>query len=106
MVTMSIDRHAVSAQECVPLVVSRLWPDVVPMHAISIIDAINAEGRRELIVLTDSEQPPWVTYGLLGLVRSDVQADWSDGGTYPYIEEDEDEDEDEYDEEDEDAEDD
>jgi hypothetical protein len=45
-------------------------------------------------VLTDSDQPPWVTSGLLTLVKSDVETDWS--SNYPYIDDDEDEDEDEY----------
>lgn len=106
--SMGIDRHAVTAQECVPEVVSRLWPEVVPMHAISIVDCINGDGRREIIVITDSEQPPWVLLGLLAAVKSDVETDWSGTITYPYVddEEDQDEDEDYDDEEDEDDEDD
>jgi len=90
---VSIDRHAVSAQECVPPVIQAFWPDVIPCHAISIVDVITVDGKREIIVLTDSDQPPWVTSGLLTLVKSDVETDWS--SNYPYID-DEDEDEDEY----------
>lgn len=101
MVSMSIDRHAVTAQDCVPALVAALYPEVVPVHAISIVDVLNAEGKRELIVLTDSDQPPWVTSGLLECIKSDVQSDWS-GTAYPYIDEDEDEDEDDEDYEDED----
>jgi hypothetical protein len=91
---VSIDRHAVSAQECVPPVIQAFWPDVIPCHAISIVDVITVDGKREIIVLTDSDQPPWVTSGLLTLVKSDVETDWS--SNYPYIDDDEDEDEDEY----------
>jgi hypothetical protein len=99
---VTIDRHAVSAQECVPPVVQAFWPDVIPVHAISIVDVIGLEGKREIIVLTDSDQPPWVTSGLLTLVKSDVETDWS--AHYPYeddddYEDDEDEDDDEYDDE-------
>lgn len=98
---VSIDRHAVSAQECVPPVIQAFWPDVVPVHAISICDVITTDGKREIIVLTDSDQPPWVTSGLLTLVKSDVETDWS--ANYPYIDEDEDEDDDgEYEDEDDD----
>ena len=101
---MNVDRHAVEAQECVPPVVSANWPDIVPMHALVIIDAINADGRRELFVMHDSEQPPWVTAGLLTLVKADVETEWAHH--YPYIDEDEDEDTDEDDDEDDDDEDD
>lgn len=91
---VNVDRHAVEAQECVPDIVSHNWPDIVPMHALVIIDAINAEGRRELFVMHDSEQPPWVTSGLLTLVKADVETEWANH--YPFITEDDvDEDEDE-----------
>lgn len=70
------------------------------MHAIVIIDALTEQGGRELFVMHDSEQPPWVTSGLLTLVKADVETEWAHH--YPFIEEDdeiddEDEDEDDYD---------
>lgn len=97
---MNVDRHAVEAQEIVPALVSDMYPDIVPMHALVIIDAINAEGRRELFVMYDSEQPPWVTSGILTLVKADVETEWSHH--YPFVEEDDDDgddDDDEYDDE-------
>ena len=99
---MNIDRHIVEAQECVPAIVQRLWPNVIPMHALCIVDCLNEEGKRELLVINDSEQPPWVTSGMLGLVKADVDTDWSHN---PYEWDDDDEededDDDEYDDDDE-----
>lgn len=101
---MNVDRHAVEAQELIPDIVSRNFPDVIPMHTILIIDAINVHGRRELILMQDSEQPPWVTSGLLTLIKADVETEWAHH--YPYIDEDEETDEDEDDEDDDDEDDD
>jgi hypothetical protein len=92
---VNIDRHIVEAHECVPPVISRFWPDVVPLHAIVIIDVINELGKRELLVMTDSEQPPWMASGMLGLVKADVDTDWSHNPYEYESEDDEDEDEDE-----------
>jgi hypothetical protein len=100
---VNVDRHAVEAQELVPDIVSRNWPEIVPMHTLVIIDAINAHGRRELLVMCDSEQPPWVTSGVLTLVKADVETEWAHH--YPYIDEDEETDEDEDEDEDDDDED-
>lgn len=89
---VNVDRHAVEAQEIVPALISDMYPDIVPMHALVIIDAINQDGRRELFVMYDSEQPPWVTSGILTLVKADVETEWSHH--YPFVEEDEDTDDD------------
>lgn len=99
---MSIDRHVVEAQECVPGIVSKFWPNVVPMHALCIVDCLNELGKRELLVIHDSEQPPWVTSGMLGLVKADVDTDWSHNPWADDEDEDEDDDDDDdYDDDDE-----
>lgn len=90
---VNVDRHAVEAQQCIPAIVSEAWPNIVPMHAIVIIDALTEQGGRELFVIHDSEQPPWVMSGLLTLVKADVETDWSHH--YPFVDDDEDEDTDE-----------
>ncbi len=97
---VNVDRHAVEAQQCIPAIVSEAWPNIVPMHALVIIDAINTEGRRELFVMHDSEQPPWVTSGLLTLVKADVETEWANH--YPFIDEDYEDDDSEEDEDDDD----
>jgi len=95
---VTIDRHAVSAHDCIPTIVATLWPEIIPIHAISIVVGISPEGGQSLYVLTDSDQPPWVCAGMLTLVKSDVESSWTaDSWHVDSDPEDEDEDEDDWD---------
>lgn len=91
---VTVDRHAVSAHDCVPAIVATLWPDIIPIHAISIVVGISPEGGQSLYVLTDSDQPPWVCTGMLSLVKTDVEASWT-ADSWHIDPEDEDEEEEE-----------
>jgi hypothetical protein len=93
---VTVDRHAVSAHDCIPAIVATLWPDIIPIHAISIVVGISPEGGQSLYVLTDSDQPPWVCAGMLTLVKTDVEASWT-ADSWHMDPEDEDEEEEEED---------
>lgn len=85
--------------DIVPPIVNNIWPGIVPLHAITIVDAITEDGRRAIYTLVDTAQPDWVTIGLLETVKTEVAALWTADVYYAEEETGEDED-DEYDDED------
>jgi hypothetical protein len=52
------------------------WPDTVPMHGITILDALRPNGDRAVHVVHDTEAPVWVLVGLLKCVLADLEARW------------------------------
>lgn len=52
------------------------WPDTVPVHGITILDALRPEGNRALHVVHDSSAPIWVLIGMVRSVLSDLEARW------------------------------
>lgn len=97
---MNVERLTLDPAQIVPPIVNDIWPDIVPLHAITIVDAITEDGRRALFTLVDTQQPDWVTIGLLETVKTEVTALWAAETVYVTEDEDEEEedDEDEYDE--------
>lgn len=99
---MTVSRVTLDPAQIVPPIVDTLFPGIVPIHAITIVDAITEDGERAIYTLVDSAQPDWVTIGMLDLLKSDVTALWTAGTVYAaYDDDDEDDDEDEEDEDDE-----
>ena len=60
---------------CPPAVFDR-WPDTIPVHGITILDAVRPEGNRAVHVVHDSDAPIWVLVGLLKCVLADLEARW------------------------------
>jgi hypothetical protein len=71
-----MEYEPVSADELCPQAVVDRWPDAVPIHGITILDAIRPDGRRALHVCHDTDAPMWVLIGLLKCVLSDLEARW------------------------------
>lgn len=94
---MTVARITLDPAQIVPPIVDSLFPGIVPIHAITIVDAITEDGSRALFSLVDSAQPDWVTIGMLDLLKSDVTALWTADTVYATAEDDDD-DEDEEDE--------
>jgi hypothetical protein len=94
---VTVARITLDPAQIVPPIVDSLFPGIVPIHAITIVDAITEDGSRALFSLVDSAQPDWVTIGMLDLLKSDVTALWTADTVYATAEDDED-DEDEEDE--------
>lgn len=84
--------------QIVPPVVNDIWPGIVPIHAITIVDAITEDGRRAIFTLVDTAQPDWVSIGLLETVKAEVTALWTSDVVYAEADDEEYEEEDEYDE--------
>lgn len=67
-----------------PVEAAHLWPqalfdqfpDTVPMHGITILDALRADGNRAVHVVHDTGAPVWILVGLLKCVLADLEARW------------------------------
>ena len=94
---VTVARITLDPAQIVPPIMDSLFPGIVPIHAITIVDAITEDGSRALFSLVDSAQPDWVTIGMLDLLKSDVTALWTADTVYATAEDDDD-DEDEEDE--------
>jgi hypothetical protein len=53
-----------------------LWPDTVPVHGITVLDALRPDGNRAVHVVHDTGAPIWVLVGLLRCVLADLEARW------------------------------
>jgi hypothetical protein len=71
-----MEYEPVSADELCPPAVADRWPEAVPVHGITILDAIRPDGRRALHVCHDTDAPMWVLIGLLKCVLADLETRW------------------------------
>ena len=67
--------HVEPVDLCPPAITER-WPDTIPVHGITILDALRPDGARALHVLHDTEAPMWVLIGLLKCVLADLETRW------------------------------
>ena len=66
----------VEPEDLCPDAIFDRWPDTVPCHGITILDAIRPEGTRALPVVHDSAAPLWVLIGMVRSVLADLEARW------------------------------
>lgn len=52
------------------------WPDTIPVHGITILDALRPDGHRGLHVVHDTGAPPWVLIGMVRCVLADLESRW------------------------------
>lgn len=71
-----MEYEPVAATDLWPEAVFDRWPDTVPVHGITILDAMRPEGNRAVHVIHDTDAPIWVLIGLLKCVLSDLEARW------------------------------
>ena len=71
-----MDYEPVEAADLWPAAVVDRWPDTVPVHGITILDAIRPDGNRAVHVCHDTDAPMWVLIGLLKCVLADLETRW------------------------------
>jgi len=71
-----MEYEPVSADELCPQAVVDRWPEAVPIHGITIVDAIRPDGRRALHVCHDTDAPIWVLIGMVRSVLADLESRW------------------------------
>ena len=73
---MASDIGQVAPSEMIPPAASKLWPEMVPVHGITLVVGIRPDGNQALHVVYDTEAPPWVLIGLLETVKGDLLKYW------------------------------
>jgi len=81
----------VNATDLCSQAVFDLWPDTVPVHGITIIDAIRPDGHHGLHVVHDNAVPIWVLIGMLKCVTADLEARWVGEDYIGFLEDDDEE---------------
>jgi len=75
----------VNASDLWPDAVFERWPDTIPVHGITILDALRPDGHHGLHVIHNTGAPIWVLVGMLKCILADLEARWVGEG---YIEDD------------------
>ena len=73
---MMTEYQPVNATDLCSDTVFELWPDTVPVHGITIIDALRPDGHHGLHVVHDTGVPVWVLVGMVKCVLADLEARW------------------------------
>lgn len=76
----------IEANDLISEAVKERWPDIVPVHALLLVDAYTPDGKRMMYVLSDSDCPAWTLHGMLALVQTDVQSLWQSSEYEPEVE--------------------
>ena len=71
-----MEYEPVSADDLCPDAIFDRWPDTVPVHGITILDALRPEGNRALHVVHDTAAPIWVLIGMVRSVLADLESRW------------------------------
>jgi len=71
-----VDYEPVEAADLWSEAIFDRWPDTVPIHGITILDAIRPDGHRAVHVAHDTDAPIWVLVGLLRCVIADLETRW------------------------------
>lgn len=66
----------VEPDDLCPDAIFERWPDTVPVHGITILDALRPEGNRALHVVHDTAAPIWVLIGMVRSVLADLESRW------------------------------
>lgn len=77
---MTDETHEISASDLIPDMMYDRWPDLIPINAVIIVDAMNQSSDRSMYVLNNGDCPPWVLQGMLNLVQADVRSAWESNG--------------------------
>lgn len=85
----------VSAQDMIPPQVAAIWPESVPVHAITIIDAIRPDGKHALHAVQSDGTSPWILIGMLRAITADLETQWAEAAWIDDDTDDESEDDDE-----------
>lgn len=73
-----MSEYQVSAADMIPPQVAAHWPEAVPVHAVTLIDAIRPDGKHALHAIQSDGTAPWVLIGMLRAVVADLEAQWAD----------------------------
>jgi len=73
-----VNESPVSAQDMIPPQVAAQWPESVPVHAITLIDAIRPDGKHALHAMQSDGTAPWILIGMLRAVTADLEAQWAE----------------------------
>ena len=71
------DNRKPSAQELVPDFISQLYPEMIPLNVIVIVEALSVEHQRGLYAFANDDATPWTVEGMLSLVRNDNMFAWT-----------------------------
>lgn len=71
---------SLTPQDLIPAPMSDLWPDSVPVHAITVAVALRPDGKQAIQVLHNSDAPLWVLLGMLECVTADLRSAWVSAG--------------------------
>lgn len=80
---------SLTPQDIVPESMSTLWPDSVPVHAITVAAVLRPDGKQAIQVLHNSDATVWVLLGMLECVSADLRSAWV---SYGWSEENDDDD--------------
>lgn len=69
---------SVSPTEMVPPAASALWPEMLPVHGVSIVVGLRPNGSEAVHVIHNSDAPLWVLIGLLESVKQDLVRCWQE----------------------------
>jgi len=64
----------------VPPIASKLWPEMVPNHGVTIIAGLRPEGTETLHVVCSTDTPPWVLLGMMEMAINDLKDSMLMGG--------------------------
>lgn len=67
---------SLTSQDIVPEAMSTLWPDSVPVHAMTIAAVLRPDGKQAIQVLHNSDATVWVLLGMLDCVSADLRDAW------------------------------
>jgi len=67
-----------SPQDIVPSAMCDIWPESVPVHAITVAATLRPDGKQAIQVLHSSDAPLWVLLGMLECVCADLRSTWVD----------------------------
>ena len=67
---------SLTSQDIVPEAMSDLWPDSVPVHAVTIAAVLRPDGKQAIQVLHNSDATVWVLLGMLECVSADLRDAW------------------------------
>jgi|DEB0MinimDraft_3_1074331.scaffolds.fasta_scaffold07956_3 hypothetical protein len=73
-----MSRVELTPQDIVPSAMADMWPESVPVHAVSVAAVIRPDGRQAIQVLHSSDAPIWVLLGMLECVCADLRSAWID----------------------------
>ena len=88
-----VNETGVSAQDMIPPQVAAQWPESVPVHAITVIDAIREDGKHALHAIQSDGTSPWILIGMLRAVTADLETQWAEAAWITEDDEDDDDDE-------------